>query len=162
MTYNTWYWNIAISYIQYHSNTPSHETKLRCHSVWNLWRWALARHDFHVWKLSETVPAKVSGAVQYCPVLVLLCFRLDLASVALFNFILLSQFSPNISAPHHQKTGFWCFLEVLLSRNVSAVSVLVGVVVRVAYVTNIWNKKARDNEGHRWTSCDYQVWRMHS
>ena len=39
--------------------------------------------------------------------------------------------------PPHQKTSFECFLKVLLSRNVSAVFVLVGLVVAVVYETNI-------------------------
>ena len=50
-------------------------------------------------------------------------------------------------------------------RNASAVFVLVGLVVRVVYETNIKDKSAGHNEGHRWTqyhSFDYQVWRMHS
>ena len=42
--------------------------------------------------------------------------------------------------PPHQKTGFECFLEVLLSRNVSAVFVLVGLVVAVVFEINIKDK----------------------
>ena len=86
------------------------------------------------------------------------------------TFFLFLDFSSELTerifeAPFHQNTCFECFLEVLVSFNVFAVLVLVGLVMRVVYMTNIWNKKARDNEGHRWTQYqhfDSQVWRMHS
>ena len=62
------------------------------------------------------------------------------------NFLLLYIFHPTSQqifvVPPLQKTGFGCFLKVLLSRNVSAVFVLVGLVVAVVYETNIKDKSA--------------------
>ena len=69
----------------------------------------------------------------------LLCFRLRFAFADVFNFVL--HFHPTSQqifvVPPLQKTGFGCFLKVLVSRNVSAVFVLVGLVVAVVYETNI-------------------------